>query len=79
MFDLVVSTVPADGFAPDSAKPSTGTVMTNFESPIQGTHTRRGRLTHMRQSTKPSLGQIMACRLFGTEPLSKPTLAYCYV
>ena len=26
---------------------------------------------------KPSLAQIMACRLVGTKPLSEPMLEYC--
>ena len=32
---------------------------------------------YMRQWTGSALAQIMACRLFGTKPLSKPMLAYC--
>ena len=41
------------------------------------------RLTHppsaayMRQWIGTALVKIMTCRLFGTEPLSKPTLIYC--
>ena len=31
----------------------------------------------MRQWTGSTLVQIMACRLFGTKPLSKPMLGYC--
>ena len=31
---------------------------------------------YMRQKTRPSLVQIMACRLFGAKPLSEPTLEY---
>ena len=33
--------------------------------------------TYMRQWIGPALVQIMACRLFGTTPLSKPMLDYC--
>ena len=32
---------------------------------------------YMRQWTGSSLVQIMACRLFGAKPLSKPMLGYC--
>ena len=32
---------------------------------------------YMRQWIGPALVQIMACRLFGDKPLSKPTLGYC--
>ena len=32
---------------------------------------------YMRQRMKSALVQIMACRLFGTKPLSKPMLGYC--
>ena len=32
---------------------------------------------YMRQQTKPSLVQIMACRLVGAKSLSEPTLVYC--
>ena len=32
---------------------------------------------YMRQWTGPALVQIMACRLFGAKPLSKPMLGYC--
>ena len=32
---------------------------------------------YMRQSTMPSLVQIMACRLVGAKPLSEPMLEYC--
>ena len=32
---------------------------------------------YMRQGTGSSLVQIMACRLFGAKPLSKPMLGYC--
>ena len=35
----------------------------------------RGRMTCL--SNKPSLVQMMACRLFGTKPLSEPMLTYC--
>ena len=31
----------------------------------------------MRQSIWSALVQIMACRLFGAKPLSKPMLGYC--
>ena len=31
----------------------------------------------MRQWIGSALGQIMACRLFGAKPLSKPVLGYC--
>ena len=31
---------------------------------------------YMRQETKPSLVQIMACCLIGTKPLYKPIMAY---
>ena len=33
----------------------------------------------MCQQPGPSLIQIMACRLFGAKPLSKPMLPYCQV
>ena len=33
--------------------------------------------TYMRQGTGWALVPIMACRLFGTKPLSKPILGYC--
>ena len=33
---------------------------------------------YMRQLTRPSLVQIMACRLVGAKPLSEPMLEYCY-
>ena len=33
---------------------------------------------YKRHCTRPSLVQIMAYRLLGTKPLSKPMLAYCY-
>ena len=32
---------------------------------------------YMRQLIGPALAQIMACRLFGDKPLSKPMLGYC--
>ena len=32
---------------------------------------------YMRQWIGPALVQIMACRLFGAKPLSKPMLDYC--
>ena len=32
MFNVMVTTVPADGLAPLGARPSAGTVMTNFVS-----------------------------------------------
>ena len=32
---------------------------------------------YMCQQSRPSLVQIMACRLFGAKPLSEPMLAYC--
>ena len=32
---------------------------------------------HMRQWTGSALVQIMACRLFGAEPLPEPRLTYC--
>ena len=32
---------------------------------------------YMRHQRRPSLVQIMACRLFGTKPLSEPMLYYC--
>ena len=32
---------------------------------------------YMRQLTRPSLVQIMACRLNGAKPLSEPMLEYC--
>ena len=32
---------------------------------------------YMRQCLEPALVQIMACRLFGAKPLSKPMLGYC--
>ena len=32
---------------------------------------------YMRQWTGSALAQIMACRLFGAKPLSKPVLGYC--
>ena len=32
---------------------------------------------YVRQQTRPSLFKIMACRLFGTNPLSEPILSYC--
>ena len=35
-----------------------------------------GRMTHLRQYTKPPLVQIMACHLLGAEPLSEPMLEY---
>ena len=34
-------------------------------------------LPYMRQWIGSALVQIMACRLFGTKPLSKPMLGYC--
>ena len=34
---------------------------------------------YMRQWTRPSLVQIMACRLFGAKTLSKPMLTYCHL
>ena len=37
----------------------------------------RPRDAYMRHQTKPSLVQIMACRLFGAKPLSEPMLWYC--
>ena len=38
--------------------------------------THRGRVTYMCQYTKPSLFQIMACRLIGDKPLSEPMMAW---
>ena len=32
---------------------------------------------YMHRWTRPSLVQVMACRLFGTKPLPKPMLTYC--
>ena len=32
---------------------------------------------HMHQLIRSALVQIMACHLFDTKPLSKPTLGYC--
>ena len=32
---------------------------------------------YMRQWTMPPLVQVMACRLFGANPLPGPVLAYC--
>ena len=34
---------------------------------------------YMRQWIGSALAQIMACRLFGTKPLSKPILVYCHL
>ena len=34
---------------------------------------------HMRQWIASALVQIMACRLFGAKPLSKPMLGYCQI
>ena len=34
---------------------------------------------YMRQWIRTALVQIMACRLFGAKPLSKPMLVYCHV
>ena len=34
--------------------------------------------TYMRQWIREALVQIMACRLFGANPLSEPMLEYCY-
>ena len=31
------------------------------------------------QWVKPSLAQIVTCRLFGTKPLSEPMMGYCYL
>ena len=39
--------------------------------------THWGRVTYMRQQTRSSLVQIMACRLFGPKPLSEPMLSHC--
>ena len=33
---------------------------------------------YMHQQTRPLI-QMMACCLFGTEPLSEPNLVYCYL
>ena len=38
----------------------------------------RPRYAYMRQRTMPSLLQIMACRLYGANPLSEPMLNHCY-
>ena len=35
------------------------------------------RAAYMRQWSESTLVQIMACRLFGAKPLSKPTVGYC--
>ena len=32
---------------------------------------------YMRQWTRPSLGQMLVCRLLSAKPLSEPMLAYC--
>ena len=48
------------------------TLMVYVEYPHVLIH--RGRVCH---TTKPSLVQIMACRLFGAKPLSKPMLPHC--
>ena len=54
-----------------------------IDNHIQGRHIRDNlnslRLTnvYMRLKTRPSLVQIMACRLFGTKPLSEPVQVYC--
>ena len=37
----------------------------------------KGRVTHMRRQTKPSLLKIMACHLLGAKPLSQTMLIYC--
>ena len=37
----------------------------------------RPRNTYMRHQSRPSLVQIMTCRLFGTKPLSEPMLDFC--
>ena len=37
----------------------------------------RPRDAYMRHQSRPSLVQIMACRLCGTKPLSEPMLDYC--
>ena len=37
----------------------------------------RPRVAYMRQWPRPSLVQIMACRLLGAKPLSEPMLTYC--
>ena len=34
---------------------------------------------HMSHLTRPSLFQIMACRLLGVKPLSEPMMANCYM
>ena len=34
-------------------------------------------IMYMRQRIGSALVQIMACRLFGAKPLSKPMLRYC--
>ena len=41
------------------------------------THTSPPSAAYMCQQIGPALFQIMACRLFGTKPLSKPMLGYC--
>ena len=39
--------------------------------------THWGLVMHICHQPRPSLVQIMACRLFGAKPLSKPMLGYC--
>ena len=41
------------------------------------THWGRGTHIYMCHQSRPSLVQIMACRLFGAKPLSEPMLDYC--
>ena len=44
---------------------------------VDGFNSLRPSDAYMRQLTRPSLVQIMACRLVGTKPISEPTLVYC--
>ena len=51
--------------------------LTIMKTTILGFNHLRPRDAYMRQENKPSLVQIMACRLVGAKPLSEPKMEFC--
>ena len=88
---IVVITVPADDLEPSGTKTHVGRLMAESGFRIDVFSLLNSVLTSVslnsfspgdaciRQKTRPSLVQSMACRLFGATSISAAMLAYCYL
>ena len=78
---FVINAIVANHLVTQGARASVAMVVTLLSKniPVSAPEllTHWGRVIHLRQQTRPSLVQIMACRLIGTKPSSEPMLAYC--